>query len=135
DAANVVGSRPDGWWRDRPGAARRLHDQLAAADLPFAEIVLVLEGAARSGVPARRDRRIRVTHAAGSGDDAIVDEVGKLVGDGRDVVVATADRELQRRAAAAGADVCGPGWLLDQPLRPREITPGGRPGCETVPRP
>ncbi|MGB7447512.1 MAG: hypothetical protein WA892_00115 [Ornithinimicrobium sp.] len=30
DAANVIGSSPDGWWRDRAGAARRLHDQLSA---------------------------------------------------------------------------------------------------------
>ncbi len=29
DGANVVGSRPDGWWRDRAGAAVRLHDNLA----------------------------------------------------------------------------------------------------------
>jgi 8-oxo-dGTP diphosphatase len=29
DGANVVGSRPDGWWRDRAGAALRLRDQLA----------------------------------------------------------------------------------------------------------
>jgi len=32
DAANVIGSVPDGWWADRPGAARRLHDGLVAAD-------------------------------------------------------------------------------------------------------
>jgi hypothetical protein len=31
DAANVVGSVPDGWWRDRAGAAARLRDRLAAA--------------------------------------------------------------------------------------------------------
>jgi hypothetical protein len=31
DAANVVGSRPDGWWKDRPGAARRLHEELQVA--------------------------------------------------------------------------------------------------------
>ena len=28
DVANVMGSRPDGWWRDRPGAAVRLHDEV-----------------------------------------------------------------------------------------------------------
>ena len=28
DGANVVGSRPDGWWKDRAGAARRLHEAL-----------------------------------------------------------------------------------------------------------
>jgi 8-oxo-dGTP diphosphatase len=65
DAANVMGSRPDGWWRDRAAAARRLRDQLEvlaadgmtalpesmrapALELWFPEIVLVVEGAARS---------------------------------------------------------------------------------------
>ena len=51
-----VGSRPDGWWRDRAGAAHRLHDQLSAADLPEDEIVLVLEGQARRGAPGRSTR-------------------------------------------------------------------------------
>ncbi len=50
DGANVVGSRPDGWWKDRPGAARRLHEQLMVADTSYDEVVLVLEGAAKSGV-------------------------------------------------------------------------------------
>ncbi|NEA88430.1 NTP pyrophosphohydrolase, partial [Streptomyces sp. SID14436] len=51
DAANVVGSVPDGWWRDRRGAAERLRDRLAADGLPGRpgplDIVLVVEGAAR----------------------------------------------------------------------------------------
>lgn len=67
DAANVVGARADGWWRDRAGAAARLRDELSALgargltslpegvavprlDLWFPEIVLVVEGAARAGV-------------------------------------------------------------------------------------
>ena len=72
DGANVVGSRPDGWWRDRPGAARRLHNALAAADLAHDEVVLVLEGAARRGVGAGTSGGVLVVHAPGSGDDAIV---------------------------------------------------------------
>jgi len=54
DAANVVGSRPDGWWRDRPGAASRLVSGLASAMSTGAldgPVVVVLEGAARAGVP------------------------------------------------------------------------------------
>ena len=53
DAANVIGSRPTGWWRDRAGAARQLVDQLCDAvrvgSLP-SPVVVVLEGAARAGV-------------------------------------------------------------------------------------
>ena len=85
DGANVVGSRPDGWWRDRAGAARRLHEQLLAAVLPYDEVVLILEGAARRGIPAGQDGRLRTVHAPGSGDDAIVQAVMAQVdiGDGR----------------------------------------------------
>jgi 8-oxo-dGTP diphosphatase len=154
DAANVMGSRPDGWWRDRAGAARRLRDQLTglAADgvpsLPdsmdapalerwFPDIVLVVEGAARSvaaahaagppghdrsgapgdepgpggGEPGPGGGRVRVVAAPGSGDDTIAAVAGEL--EGRRLVV-TADRQLRERCVAAGASVTGPRWLLGQ---------------------
>ena len=38
DGANVVGSRPDGWWKDRAGAARRLHEELMVADTSYDEV-------------------------------------------------------------------------------------------------
>jgi predicted RNA-binding protein with PIN domain len=116
DGANVVGSRPDGWWRDRAGAARRLHEKLSAADLLLDEVVVVLEGAARRGHLAGQVGRVRTVHAAASGDDAIVEEVVRqvAVGDGRDVIVVTADRMLRDRVEAAGATTKGPAWLLDQ---------------------
>ena len=116
DGANVVGSRPDGWWRDRAGAARRLHEQLLSAVLPYDEIVLILEGKARQGIPAGQDGRLRTVHAPGSGDDAIVEAVIAEVeiGDGRDVTVATADRVLRDRVTAAGAKSVSPSSLLDQ---------------------
>jgi hypothetical protein len=116
DGANVVGSRPDGWWRDRAGAARRLQEQLSTAGLPHDEVVLVLEGAARQGNSAGQDGRLRTIHASGSGDDAIVEAVIAQVdaGDGRDVTVVTADRVLRQRVEAAGAKSVGPSWLLDQ---------------------
>jgi predicted RNA-binding protein with PIN domain len=120
DGANVVGSRPDGWWRDRAGAARRLQEQLqerlSTGALPHDEIVLVLEGDARRGSPAGRDRRLRTVHAAASGDDAIVEAVVEHVGvgDGRGVTVVTADRALRDRVEAVGARSVSPSWLLDQ---------------------
>ncbi|MET9578436.1 NTP pyrophosphohydrolase [Streptomyces sp. DT199] len=107
DAANVVGSVPDGWWRDRRGAAERLRDRLASEGVPAlsgpVEIVLVVEGAARGveSVPG-----VRVSSAPGSGDDHIV-EVVASAGD-RPVLVITADRELRGRVAELGADVAGP---------------------------
>ena len=118
DAANVVGSRPDGWWRDRPGAAGRLVERLRA--LPGAQVggadvdqvVVVLEGAARAGAAPTGtgptgSGRVRVVHAPGSGDDALA----ALCGPG--VVLVTADRELGGRARSAGADVISPTSLLD----------------------
>ncbi len=116
DGANVMGSRPDGWWRDRAAAARRLQEQLLAAALPYDEIVLILEGKARQGIPAGQDGRLRTVHAPGSGDDAIVQAVIAEVeiGDGREVTVATADRVLRDRVKAAGARSVSPSSLLDQ---------------------
>jgi hypothetical protein len=116
DGANVVGSRPDGWWRDRGGAAHRLQERLLAAVLPYDEVVLVLEGKARRGNPAGQDGRLRTVHAVGSGDDAIVDAVKAQVdvGDGGGITVVTADRVLRDRVEAAGAKSVSPSWLLDQ---------------------
>ncbi|GAA2411125.1 hypothetical protein GCM10010420_45000 [Streptomyces glaucosporus] len=103
DAANVVGSVPDGWWRDRHGAAERLRDRLAARE-GGEEVVLVVEGAARgvASVPG-----VRVVAAPGSGDDRIVELVA-AEGAGRRCVVVTADRELRERVTALGAEVAGP---------------------------
>ncbi|GHG46003.1 NTP pyrophosphohydrolase [Streptomyces griseocarneus] len=117
DAANVVGSVPDGWWRDRPGAARRLRDALvayaesglppAAIDPPLPgplEVVLVVEGAARGVEPVPG---VRVTAADGSGDDRVVEVVAGREA-GRRCVVVTADRRLRERVGALGAEVTGP---------------------------
>jgi hypothetical protein len=112
DGANVVGSRPDGWWRDRAGAARRLHDALSAADVGHDLVVLVLEGAARHGQPVGSDGGVETVHAAGSGDDAIVEQVSVRTALGDDAVVVTADRGLKERVASAGGTSLGPAWLL-----------------------
>ena len=113
DAANVVGSRPDGWWRDRPGAANRLHARLVAPGLDE-DVVLVVEGAARRGPDEGVDGRVTTVHAPGSGDDAIVDVVRRLRDGGQQVLVVTADRGLRHRVTDLGACVEGPSWLLEQ---------------------
>jgi hypothetical protein len=114
DAANVVGSRPTGWWRDRAGAARAFVDQVRAAvdsGRIAQPVIVVLEGKARQGVEGGVDDGVTVLHAAGSGDDMLVDVVAQTAG--QTVTLVTADRELRRRAKALGADVIGPGWLLE----------------------
>jgi hypothetical protein len=114
DGANVVGSRPDGWWKDRAGAARRLHERLLTADLAYDELVLVLEGAAKGGVRAGMDGHVRTVHARGSGDDEIVSQARVAQERGEAATVITADRMLQSRVAAVGATSMSPSWLLDQ---------------------
>jgi hypothetical protein len=124
DGANVVGSRPDGWWHDRTGAARRLAGQLVAALLEdpvnlavaldgptgAAPLVhLVLEGAAATAPDLPTHPRLRVLLAPADGDSSIAALVDDLEGD---VLVVTADRELRSRVRAAGATTVGPGMLL-----------------------
>lgn len=112
DGANVVGSRPTGWWRDRAGAAQRLHQALGAADLGYDVVVLVLEGEAKGGQPVGVVGALHTVHARGSGDDAIVEQVRTRSAAGNDVVVVTADRVLRERVAVAGGSCVGPSWLL-----------------------
>lgn len=112
DAANCVGSIPDGWWRDRAGATRRLRDSISPDHLRLAlyldvtpAVVLVVEGRAR-GVES--SDVVRVVDAPGSGDDTIVDIVEQLAADGQDAVVVTADRGLRSRVVDLGARTVGP---------------------------
>lgn len=123
DAANVVGSVPDGWWKDRAGAARRLRARLEgltvpAADLElegsvwFPEVSMVVEGQAR-GVDSDSSV-VSVIRASAAGDDAIVAEVERLVAAKHTVVAVTSDRGLRERVEHAGAEhVRSAGWLRD----------------------
>ncbi len=113
DAANVVGSRPTGWWRDRAGAARTFVDQVRTAvdtGRISQPVVVVLEGKARDGAPSGLIGGVTVLHAGGSGDDALVDVIADS--SGQPVRLVTADRGLRQRAEAYGAQVVGPSWLL-----------------------
>ncbi len=113
DAANVIGSRPTGWWRDRSGAARRFTEQVRATvaagglDPP---VTVVLEGRFRKGVGESDVDGVAVVHAPGEGDDTIA-EIAAASGE---LVVVTADRGLAERVRAADGTVVGPSWLLDR---------------------
>jgi hypothetical protein len=113
DAANVFGSRPDGWWRDRPAAAARLVAEIRAAAassrLPV-PVVVVVEGAARRGVAEGTSDEVEVVHASGSGDDLLA----ALAADADDpVLLVSADRGLRARVRP-GVINFGPRWLLER---------------------
>ena len=143
DGANVVGSRPDGWWNDRAGAASRLRAQLE----PLASAgVAALPGDPGPGPGDGRELSatgraavLRMTwlpeivlvvegaaRPAAAEDGAGGVRVVAAPGEGDDTIaelaartpgrrlVVTADRELRRRCTAAGAEIAGPGWLLAQ---------------------
>jgi uncharacterized protein YaiI (UPF0178 family) len=103
DASNVIGSRPDGWWRDRAGATRRLVAQLDRLGEP---VIVVLDG----GAPPPAEHA-EVIVASRPGRDAADDEIVELLQDrgAEGVRVVTSDATLARRVRALGADVEGAG--------------------------
>ena len=127
DGNNVMGSRPDGWWRDRDAAQRRLVADLeAAARGSGREWTLVFDGAppsrARGNVSAPPEEEagaspdgVRVEYAKRKGANAADDRIVELIEalpEGTDAVVYTSDSGLRERAAALGARVEGAGALL-----------------------
>lgn len=120
DAMNVVGSRPDGWWRDREGATRRLLAALAAfAATTGDEVVVVLD--AGPAELARRADALVVVLASRRGRDAADDEIVRRVGSDpapASLRVVTSDARLGARVRALGATVEGAGAFrrrLDEP--------------------
>ena len=116
DGHNVIGTRPDGWWRDRPGAARLLlaRVQCLAAAHGGTGVVLVLDVAV-AGLPEGDHGGVSVRYARRRGrdaaDDRIVDDLAALDGP---VEVVTSDRALAARAAARGARITGAGAFLSR---------------------
>jgi hypothetical protein len=107
DAANVIGSRPDGWWRDRDGATRRLIAAVRAWGEPA---VVVLDAGADDLLGEAGS--VTVRRAPRRGRDAADDEIVRLLRDDPDprgVRVVTSDSALATRARALGAQVEGAG--------------------------
>jgi 8-oxo-dGTP diphosphatase len=131
DTANLLGSIPDGWWRDRVGSTAGLLESLAATvprtiELPVARqlpgtperpgeltwlagVVAVLEGRARDAPDVDG---INVVRASGQGDDAVVAAVADTLARGLAPLVVTADRGLRDRLPA-GVPVLGPAAVRD----------------------
>ena len=109
DGMNVIGSRPDGWWRDRRAAMRRLVerlDALAAADEE--RLTVVFDGRAFELAGEAVDVRFASRGGPNAADDDIVTLV-EAADDPTAVYVITSDDDLARRVRALGAEVEGAG--------------------------
>ncbi len=108
---NVIGSRPDGWWRDRSGAMRRLVAALdRVAERRGGDWIVVFDGRRRDvgGV------RVAVEWASRRGRDAADDRIVELVAAAAgERIVYTSDRRLQARVAVLGAAVRTAGRIHD----------------------
>ncbi len=119
DIANVMGSRPDGWWRDRTGAATRLLASLGPIKgtevmvptgegrVRIVEVCGVVEGKANRAVGPET---VSVVLADRDGDSEIVSQAGRITEAGRVPMVVTADRGLRTRLQGPTLLV-GPEWL------------------------
>jgi hypothetical protein len=109
DGMNVIGSRPTGWWRDRPGAMRGLVEELEEfAGRASEEVTVVLDG---KPFDLEGDR-VDVRFASRRGPNAADDDIAALVADDPEpggLSVVTSDGDLARRARDAGASVVGAG--------------------------
>ena len=114
DGMNVLGSRPDGWWRDRPAAMRRLVGRLDdLAEREGAEVTVVFDGREHARVLAAA-RRVEVGFAPGGRDAADGEIVRRISADAEPatIVAVTSDRRLRARIKAAGASSVPAGELL-----------------------
>ena len=117
DGNNVMGAVPDGWWRDRPAAVRRLLERLGCwADATGQAVELVLDRT-QPDLPAGRHRGVDVHYATRRGRDAADDRILELLDvrpDAEGVEVVTSDRDLAAEARRRGATVTGARPFLDR---------------------
>jgi predicted RNA-binding protein with PIN domain len=110
DASNVIGSKPDGWWRDRQGASERLIEALREFADADNDVVVVLDSGPAEW--AGREGALEVAIAPRRGRDAADDEIARRLDADADpaaIRVVTSDAALAERARARGAEVVGAG--------------------------
>ena len=106
DGMNVIGSRPTGWWHDRPGAMQQLVHELEVLDEP---VTVVFDG---RPFDVQDAGAIDVRFASRSGRNAADDDIAELVAGAEEpgeLRVVTSDKELSERVRASGGQVTGVG--------------------------
>ena len=105
DGMNVIGSRPTGWWRDRPGAMREMVAELEEfAARTGDEVAVVFDGAPFE----LHSESVAISFASRSGRDAADDDIARLAADDPEgLTVVSSDRDLVARAHRAGASALG----------------------------
>ena len=126
DGMNVIGSRPDGWWRDRTAAMRRLTGDLDALARETGEpVTVVFDGAPRE----TGGHSVEVRFARRRGPNAADDDIAALAASDDDPAtlnVVTSDADLAGRAREAGATVAGAGAFRRALDDAQEDDGGGR---------
>ena len=110
DGNNVMGSRPDGWWKDRAAAARRRVGQIG--EWATEDVLVYFDGAPVADMPS--PEHVEVRYATRRGRDAADDDIAAHAAAHPGVRVVTSDAALARRVREAGADVVGARWLLER---------------------
>jgi hypothetical protein len=108
---NLIGSRPDGWWHDRPGAMRELVEKLKGVDEP---VTVVFDG---RPFELEDTGSVEVLFASRRGRNAADDDIAALVARAQAPEqwrVVTSDRELGERVREHGAQVVGVGAFREQ---------------------
>ena len=120
DGNNVLGARPDGWWRDRVGASRRLAARIARlAGTSPEEWTVVFDG--RPPVPPIRHAELRILHggsARRNSADRCILGLARRAADPGVLLVYTSDRELRSHLQDLGVAVRGARALLDRLREP-----------------
>lgn len=115
DGTNVVGARPDGWWRDRPAAFARLVARLGLLVEEGDEVTVVFDGRPTDALAEGAHDGVMVVWATRRGPDAADDRIVDLVRadpDPRTRTVVTSDRALVARVVDHAAPVAGASTLL-----------------------